>query len=229
MSAVAARLADVRARVDRACRRAGREAARVTVVAVSKKQPLARVEAALAAGHLDFGENYAQELAARADALGNSSAVRWHFIGRLQRNKVKLVVGRAVLIHAVDSERLIRAIDREAGHREIVQPFLIAVNLAGETQKSGVVEDAVEPLLEVVAGLESVRCDGLMAMPPLPEVPEDSRPHFAALRELRDRLASADRPLAELSIGTTADYEVAVEEGATLVRVGTEIFGPRAT
>jgi pyridoxal phosphate enzyme (YggS family) len=157
------------------------------------------------------------------------AALRWHFIGQMQRNKVKYVVGRAALIHAVDSESLARDIDSQAARRGIVQPVLLAVNLGGEAQKSGVPPARLEGLLAVVARLAHVTCAGLMTMPPLARTPEDSRPYFRALAELRAAMATAERPLPELSMGTTDDFEIALEEGATLVRIGTAIFGARPT
>lgn len=226
MTDLADRLAAVRERIDSACRRAGRPAGAARVLAVSKLHPAASLREAAAAGQEDFGENYVQELEAKAAELAGEP-IRWHFIGHLQRNKVKGVVGVAALIHAVDSERLLRRIARVAADRGVVQPILVAVNLGGEESKSGVGPGEVEALLDLAGELDGVRCDGLMTMPPWPERPEDSRPLFRELRELRDRLARPERPLAELSMGTTGDLEVAAEEGATWIRVGTAIFGPR--
>jgi pyridoxal phosphate enzyme (YggS family) len=229
MSTLAERWNRVQVQVAAAAVRAGLDAAQVTVVAVSKGQPAAAVEEAIAAGVRDLGENYAQELAAKQIAVRGAVRARWHFIGRLQRNKVKQVVGRAAMIHAVDSADLAEEIDRRARAAGVIQPVLVAVNVAGETSKSGVAPAAAEALIDEIGRLGGLRCEGLMTMPPLEEEAERSRPRFAALRELRDRLASPDRPLRQLSMGTTADFEVAVEEGATLVRVGTAIFGPRST
>ncbi len=227
---LAARLADLEGRIGRAAARAGRPAAEVAIVAVSKRHPIDRIAAACRAGITRVGENYAQELASKMDALAGDpacAALGWHFIGRLQRNKVRLVVGRVALIHAVDSIELAGEIARRAGERGLVQPILVAVSAAGEAQKTGVDPDRLGPLLDEVAGLASLECRGLMTMPPWPERPEDSRRYFRDLREIRDRLATPDRPLPDLSMGTTGDLEVAVEEGATLVRVGTALFGPR--
>ncbi len=229
MTTLAERWKQVQVRAATAAVRAGLDPALVTVVAVSKGQPVAALEEAIAAGVRDLGENYAQELASKLLAVRGSVKVRWHFIGRLQRNKVKQVVGRSAMIHAVDSADLAAEIDRRARAAGVVQPVLVAVNLAGEASKSGVAPVEVEGLLDAIGGCASLRCEGLMTMPPLEDDAEASRPRFAALRELRDRLASPDRPLRQLSMGTTSDFEVAVEEGATLVRVGTAIFGPRST
>jgi len=220
---IAERWQQVRGEVDRIAVAAGRAPAEVTIVAVSKLQPAAAVAAAVAAGVTDVAENYAQELVAKHDELV-ALDVRWHFIGKLQRNKARMVVGRAALIHAVDSLDLAVEIDKRARTAGIVQEVLIAINTGGEAQKTGVVPDAAAALLDAIAALPGVAVRGLMTMPPWPEAPEDSRRYFRALRELRDRLA---RPLPHLSMGTTGDYAVAIEEGATLVRIGTAIFGER--
>jgi len=219
---IAERWRAVTARGAAACERAGRAAADVTIVAVSKTQPASAVREATAAGAREFGENYAQELAAKRGECGD---VRWHFIGRLQRNKAKLVAGQVALVHAVDSTDLAAELGkRSAG----VQPILIAVNLSGESTKGGVTAASAEPLARAIVGVDNVRLDGLMTMPPPADDPEASRPHFEALRALRDRLAGVlGRPLPVLSMGMSGDYEVAIAEGATLVRIGTAIFGPR--
>lgn len=245
--ALAERLGAVRARVHAALARAGRPHDAARIVAVTKKHPAETIRQAMAAGVRDVGENYAQELVAKQEALGqqetaqasmggpvawppaSDAALRWHFIGQMQRNKVKYVVGRAVLIHAVDSEPLAREIARQAARQGIVQPILLAVNLGGEAQKSGVDPAGLADLLAQVAALPHLSCAGLMTMPPLAHEPEDSRPYFRRLAELRAALATAARPLPELSMGTTDDFEIALEEGATLVRVGTAIFGARPT
>lgn len=225
MTGVAARLAAVRARVDAAAARAGRDPSAVAVVAVSKRHPAAAIDEAARAGQRLFGENYAQEL---ADKRGQVTApVDWHFIGHLQRNKAKLVVGQVALIHGVDSARLLEAISARAEAQGIAQPVLLEVNVGGEAQKSGISPAEAPALCARARELPGVELAGLMTMPPLADELERSRTPFAALRELRDRLASGDQPLPQLSMGTTGDFEVAVEEGATLVRVGTAIFGPR--
>lgn len=225
---MAERWAEVRGRVATAAGRAGRDPSEISVVAVSKKHPVASIREVAAAGATAFGENYAQDLVAKAGEL-DGVGIDWHFIGQLQRNKARHVVGVARLIHAVDSARLAREIDKRAAAAGVVQEVLVAVSLAGEEHKSGVREDQVAELLDALAALPALRCRGLMTMPPLAENPEDSRPYYRRLRELRDRLAASGATgLDELSMGTTGDFEVAVEEGATLVRVGTAIFGPRA-
>lgn len=224
---VADRLARIRERVEAAVARRG-DGDPVTLIGVSKRQPVDAIRAAQAAGLRDFGENYAQELRDKAGELA-ALELRWHFIGGLQSNKVKYVVGTS-LIHTVDRPSLLTAIDKRARSQGLVQDVLVEVNL-GEEQKAGVAADAVAPLLDAFAATEHTRCIGLMVIPP-PGDPEQTRPHFRALRRLRDALAATARArvdLRHLSMGMSTDFEVAIEEGATLVRVGTAIFGPRPT
>ncbi len=223
MTEIAARWHAVKARVDAACERASRDPASVTIVAVSKTHPAEAVRAAAAAGATDFGENYAQELVAKRDACGD---VRWHFIGRLQRNKAKLVAGKVVLVHAVDSVELGHELAKRAAG--VLQPVLISVNVAGEDTKGGVAPAAVPDLSRALAAIDGLRLDGLMTMPPPADDPEASRPCFVALRDLRDRTQDAlGRALPVLSMGMSGDYEVAIACGATHVRIGTAIFGTR--
>jgi PLP dependent protein len=224
---IARRLESVRARVEEAARRAGRDPFDVEIVCVTKKHPPEVIEAARAAGLEHVGENYVQELVGKREALAAPDAVAWHFVGRLQRNKAKFLAGWVALIHAVDSEPLARAISARAEAAGRVQPVLAAVNLGGEEQKSGAAPGALGELLAAIDALPGVRCDGLMTMPPLAAEPEASRSYFRALRELRDRHQTPSRPLAQLSMGTSGDFEVAVEEGATWIRLGTELLGPR--
>jgi pyridoxal phosphate enzyme (YggS family) len=220
---IADRWRDVRARVDAACERAGRDPASVTIVAVSKTHPIEAVRAAAAAGATDFGENYAQELATKRAALPD---VRWHFIGRLQSNKAKLVAGQVALVHAVDSVSLAQELAKRAAGT--IQPVLLSVNVAGEETKGGVATAETAALATAIAGVAGIRLDGLMTMPPPSDDPETSRPVFRALAELRDRLAETlARPLPVLSMGMSGDYEVAIACGATHVRIGTAIFGAR--
>jgi pyridoxal phosphate enzyme (YggS family) len=224
---IAAGLADVRARIAAAERAAGRPAGSVRLVAVSKKMTVDDVRAALAAGQLDLGESYGQELRDKRQALAEASpAPRWHFIGPLQANKVKYVAGHVALIHSIDSAELLDELERRGAN----QAVLVQVNVAGEAQKRGVAPDALPALLDRFATLTHVRCEGLMTVPPLADDPAEARPHFAALRNLCEREAARARPhvdLRELSMGMSHDLEVAVAEGATLVRVGTAIFGAR--
>ena len=207
-------LAQVRENIARACAKAGRAPGSVKLVAVSKLQPVALLREAAAAGQGAFGENYAQEL---RDKSAELPGVEWHFLGALQTNKVKLVLGRAALIHTCDRLALAQEISKRAPAQG--QRVLLEVNVGREPQKAGILPEAAPALLEQVRALPGLRCEGLMCIPP---ADGDPRPHFRALRELAARLS-----LPELSMGMSADYEVAVEEGATLVRVGTAIFGER--
>lgn len=225
MTTIAERWRAVRARVDAACERAGRAPSEVTVIAVSKTHPASAVREAAAAGATDFGENYAQELAAKRAELAGLP-IRWHYIGRLQRNKAKLVAGQVVLVHAVDSAELAAEIGKRAA---VVQPVLLAINAAGEQTKGGVTADQAGALARAIVATPNVRLDGLMTMPPPADDPEASRPYFEALRALRDRLASElGIALPVLSMGMSGDFEVAIACGATHVRIGTAIFGARS-
>ncbi len=225
---IAERWHAVTARVAAACERAGRSPAEVTIVAVSKTHPAKAVQAAAAAGARDFGENYAQELVAKWEACGELPGARWHFIGRLQRNKAKLVAGRVALVHAVDSLELAEELARRAHGAGQMQPILIAVNIAGEATKGGVAPDEAGALAAAIARLPGVRLDGLMTMPPPSDDPEASRGSFLALRALRGRLEQElGAPLPALSMGMSGDYEVAIACGATHVRIGSAIFGER--
>jgi PLP dependent protein len=218
MSTVAERLAVVRARIRDAAIRAGRDPSELTLVAVSKRHPAEAIREAYAEGQRDFGENYAQELEEKARALADLPDLRLHFIGHLQRNKAKLVAPNVAFVHTVDSLALAQAIERRAEGN--APKLLIQVNVAGEAQKSGVAPDAVEGLRDAIARETSLEVEGLMTIPP---AEGDPRPHFEALAALARRLG-----LAEISMGMSDDLEAAVAAGATLVRVGTAIFGPRA-
>jgi PLP dependent protein len=223
-TSIAERWHAVRARVDAACERAGRAASDVTIVAVSKTHPASAVREAAAAGATDFGENYAQELAQKRAELGDL-AIRWHYIGRLQRNKAKLVAGHVALVHAVDSALLAVELGKRA---QAVQPVLLAVNVAGEQTKGGVPIEDASTFARSIASTQNIRLDGIMTMPPPADDPEASRPHFEAVRVLRDQLAGElGQPLPVLSMGMSGDFEVAIECGATHVRIGTAIFGAR--
>ena len=213
---VAAGLLQVRERIARACARAGRSPASVGLIAVSKTKPLPMLQEAMAAGQTVFGENYAQELREKAEALPGA---QWHFIGALQTNKVKMIVGRVALVHTCDRLALAQELSKRAKAAGITQRALLEVNVGREPQKAGALPEQVPDLLAQVRELPALSCEGLMCIPP---AQRDPRPHFRALRELAARCA-----LPELSMGMTADFEVAIEEGATLVRVGTAIFGER--
>jgi pyridoxal phosphate enzyme (YggS family) len=222
---IAGNLARVRARIAAAATAAGRAPDSVRLLAVSKKMPADDVRAAIAAGQRAFGENYAQELRDKSALLAaDALPPEWHFIGPLQSNKVKYVAGKVALVHSIDSAALLDAFEA----RGAPQACLIQVNVAGEASKKGLPPAELPALLDRFASLNHVRCEGLMLIPPR----GDARPHFAALRALRDREAARARPhvdLRELSMGMTDDLEVAVAEGATIVRVGTAIFGARPT
>ncbi|MFZ5813003.1 MAG: YggS family pyridoxal phosphate-dependent enzyme [Thermodesulfobacteriota bacterium] len=223
------RLFRVRERIERSCARVGRDPSGVTLVAVSKFQPAGAVSAMYACGQRLFGENYVQEALAKMEALAEPD-IRWHFIGRLQKNKAKFVVGRFALVHTVDSLDLAQTLQKRAVAAHVVQPVLIQVNLDDEPQKAGVAEADAPALAEAVAGMDHLALEGLMVLPRALDDPEASRPAFAGLRALRDSLAvRLGRPLPVLSMGMSGDMEAAVEEGATHVRVGTDLFGPRGT
>lgn len=222
---IAERWRAVRARVDVACERAGRQPSEVTIIAVSKTHPAAAVREAAAAGATDFGENYAQELAAKRAELGDHAGIRWHYIGRLQRNKAKLVAGQVALIHAVDSVELAAEIGKRAGGE---QAILLAINAAGEDSKGGVSAEQAPALARSIGSVANVRLHGLMTMPPPAGDADASRPYFEALRALRDRMSDElGIALPVLSMGMSDDFEVAVASGATHVRIGTAIFGAR--
>ena len=225
MSGLGERLAEVRARIENAAERSGRSAADVLLVAVTKTFPASVVREAIAAGITDVGENRAQELVAKAQLIGD--AVGWHFIGSLQKNKVRHVVGLARLIHSLDDLALAEAIGRRATAAGIEQEVLVEVNLSGESSKSGVALAEAVALAKQAEEVEGVAVRGLMAIPAFPEQPEDSRAAYRTMAEAGRELQATLPAASELSIGMTRDFEVAVEEGATIVRVGEALFGPR--
>ncbi len=212
----------VRERIEAAAARAGRDPACVQLVAVSKTQPAEAVREAYEAGQRLFGENYAQELRDKAQLLADLPDLRFHFIGRLQRNKAKYVAPVASMMESLDDLDVARELAKRAAAAVRALRTLVEVNL-GEEQKGGVPESELASFVEQVRALGALRLDGLMCIPPFSDDAERSRPYFARLRELAERLG-----LAVLSMGMSTDYEVAIEEGATLVRVGTAIFGPRS-
>jgi len=219
-------LEQVRARIADACTKSGRAADAVRLIAVSKTFPVERIDELLAQGQQLFGENRVQEAIEKVEHFAGRAD--FHFIGHLQRNKAKQVIGRFALIHGVDDPRLIHELGRRSVAAKLEQPILLQVNSGDETTKSGVTEAQLPELLDRAIETEGVTPVGLMTIPPRAEQPEDNRRWFARLRELRDREASrCGIPLPELSMGMTDDYKVAVEEGATLVRVGRAIFGER--
>lgn len=223
---IAGRLAEVRRRLDEAAAGAGRAPGSVRLLAVSKTKPPEAIRAAYAAGQREFGENYAQELTAKAAALADLPDLRWHFIGRLQRNKAKQVIQAARAVHTVDRADLAAELGKRAAAAGVTVDVLVEVNVSGEASKGGCPPEAVGEVLAAVAAEPSLRAVGLMTIPPETEDPEGARPVFAALRALRDRHGGA-AALPELSMGMTHDFPVAVAEGATIVRVGTAIFGAR--
>jgi pyridoxal phosphate enzyme (YggS family) len=256
---IAANLRSVRERMRAALAAAGRAEDSVRLLAVSKTVAPEDIVHALTAGQLDFAENYGQEfrdkrravaelLAERSKQTGYAGqselaelaelaalaalpAPRWHFIGPLQTNKVKYVAGLVVLVHTVGSDDVMAELERKAAASSLVQECLVQVNVAGETQKSGIAPADLPKMLDGFAKHAHLRCQGLMVIPPYDPDPELSRPHFAALRRLRDEHAGQARDhvtLTELSMGMSHDLEVALAEGATLIRVGTAIFGARA-
>jgi len=220
-TAVARRVAAVRGRIAAAAARAGRDPGAVTVVAVAKLQPVAAIRAALAAGVRDVGENYAQELVARAAEVPGA---RWHMVGRVQRNKAAAVVATGALVHSLDSLALARALGGRARRAGTVAEALVQVETGDRPAAHGVPAGELDAFVRACRAVEGLRLRGLMVMPAPAADPEASRAAFATVTELAGNLGGE---MQDLSMGMTADLEVAVEEGATLVRVGTAIFGPR--
>lgn len=222
-----ARIAQVRERIAAACLGAGRPADSVRLVSVTKTVPVETIREAIAGGLTDLGENRVQEAAAKIETLGRDG-LSWHLIGHLQSNKAGRAVQMFDLIHSVDSEALAREIDRRAGLAGKKQRILIQVNCSAEESKSGCAPGEVAGLSKAIAGHGNLWLEGLMTIGPLDADPESARPAFVLLRNLRDETQSQlGRPLPELSMGMTGDLEVAIGEGATMVRVGSAIFGER--
>ncbi len=216
----------VRGRIAQAAERAGRDPAEVGIVAVTKGHPLATVREAAGWGLLDLGENRVQE-ALEKQAAWPEAPVRWHLIGHLQRNKAKLAVGRFALIHSVDSARLADELERVAAGQGLTQAVLVQVNVAREPQKDGVSPEEAEALVAHIAALPHLRLEGLMTMAPLTDDEAVVRGTFRGLARLRDDLGTRVSGLGTLSMGMSGDFEIAVEEGATLLRLGTILFGER--
>jgi pyridoxal phosphate enzyme (YggS family) len=217
----------VRAEMGEAAAACGRTPGEVVLVAVSKFHPAQDVRALAGFGHMDFGESYVQEALAKREQLQDLD-LRWHFIGRLQTNKARHVAGRFSLVHSVDSLRLAQTLHNKAQALQTLQEVLLQVNLAGEGQKAGAAADDARRLAQEVLGLDSLALRGLMLLPPMVDEPEQARPWFAALRELRDSLErELGVRLPHLSMGMTGDFRQAIAEGATIVRIGTRIFGER--
>ena len=226
MTTIASNLAEVRGRIDAACARAGREPGEVALIGVTKRHPAATVEAAVDAGIVDVGENYVQELVEKHEAV--AEPVRWHFIGHLQRNKVRQIAPFVHMIHGVDSERLAVEIGRQALALGRTIPVLLQVNTSGEESKHGAAPPDAVALGRAIATIEGIDLVGMMTLAAYLDDPEGTRPMFRMLRDLRDEISAATgRPLPHLSMGMTGDFEVAIEEGATFVRIGTALFGER--
>ncbi len=221
-------LREVEANIAAACAKAGRNTDDVTLIAVSKTKPVSMLEEIYAEGVRTFGENKVQELTEKYEELPKD--IKWHMIGHLQRNKVKYIVDKVALIHSVDSYRLAEEINIQAKKHQVTVPVLIEVNVAGEDTKFGVRPEETLQLVEEIASLENVRIQGLMTIAPFVDDPEENRVHFRRLKQLSVDIASKNIDnvhMEILSMGMTNDYMVAVEEGATMVRVGTGIFGAR--
>lgn len=221
-------LALVEKKICEACKKSGRSRDEVTLIAVSKTKPVEMIQEAIDYGIREFGENKVQELTNKMDII--SEQLNWHLIGHLQRNKVKYIVDRVCLIHSVDSLRLAEQIDEEAKKKGVVCNILIEVNISGEESKFGVTREELKELLGKIKNLHNVQVKGLMTIAPYVENPEDNRKYFREMRKLFVDMSheNADNIKMEiLSMGMTGDYTVAIEEGATMVRVGTGIFGER--
>lgn len=223
MSNIAENLARVRERMAGAARRAGRDPYEITLVAVSKGQELWKVKEAVAAGVKVLGENFIQEAQGKIQALGGAAS--WHLVGHLQTNKAKAAVELFDLIHSLDSLKLAQELDRRASQAGKKVRCLVEINLSGERAKYGLALTTAGELIEQLTRLPNLQVEGLMTMTPLFDDPELARPYYSQLRHIRDELSAPG--IRELSMGMSSDFEIAIEEGATLVRVGTAIFGPR--
>lgn len=229
----ATRYQQIAKQVAQAAQNAGREPSEVTLVAVSKTRTIEEIIPAVRAGAVLLGENYVQEMQDKHAQMANMDLPcepQWHFIGHLQRNKVKYIADFCHLVHSIDSVRLLDEFQKRAAQAERIQPVLFQVDIAHEETKFGASENELPEMIETALESTSIDWQGFMTIAPASQDPEDSRPYYARLREIRDNLASqgiAKHHLRHLSMGMTNDFEVAIEEGATLVRVGTAIFGPR--
>jgi len=225
---IAENLKTVKDRIASAAKRAGRDPSSVRLIVVTKTVDVESIRQAVAAGASVLGENRVQEAREKIEKLGNS--LRWHLIGHLQTNKAKYAVKLFELIHSVDNLELAKELDKQAVKTGKVQNVLIEVNIAGESAKAGIAIQEVTALVRNAAKLKNISIKGLMTMPPYSEDPEDSRPYFRKLQEMAETIKKENIPavtMNELSMGMSGDYEVAIEEGATMVRVGTAIFGNR--
>ena len=228
MSMLLDNLNDVEKRIQAACDRSGRKREEVLLVAVSKTKPVEMIEEIMAAGIVEFGGNKPQELRDKYEVLPKN--LHFHMIGHLQTNKIKYVIDRAVLIHSIDSIRLAEAVNAEAKKHDRIMPVLVEVNVAQEESKSGFLVEETEEAIREIAKLSNIRVEGLMTIAPFVENAEENRQYFVKLRKLSVDIAAKNIDnvtMHHLSMGMTGDYEVAIEEGATMVRVGTGIFGER--
>jgi hypothetical protein len=227
MDSIAKNLMAVRERIDHAATAVGRDSAGIRLICATKHVSTGRIREAIAAGAIIFGENYVQEARAKIEEI-EKGGIQWHFIGHLQSNKAAYAVRFFDLIHSVDSATLARELDRKGATAGRVVDCLIEVNLAGEQSKFGIGTERVAELAHEMAGFKNISLQGLMTMPPYADDPEAARPYFIALRELKEDIEKHGIPLPELSMGMSMDLEAAIEEGATMVRVGRAIFGERS-
>ncbi len=236
MSAIRENLLRVKERIEKAARKAGRDPGEIKLVAVSKTVEVARTKEAIEAGVAILGENYVQEAQKKIEEIGKLACterfgearpVSWHFIGHLQSNKAKYAIRLFDMIHSLDSIALAEELDRRAGQTDRMIKVMLEVNLSKEETKFGTDEEMVFSLARRVQALQHLSLKGLMTMPPYFDSPEMSRPYYIALRDLKEKMVRGGISMEELSMGMSNDFEIAVEEGATYVRVGTAIFGPR--
>jgi pyridoxal phosphate enzyme (YggS family) len=225
MSTIKENLLRVRERIERAAQKAGRDPKGIRLVAVSKTVDVARIKEAIEAGVSILGENYIQEAQKKIEDIGKP--VSWHFIGHLQSNKARHAVRLFEMVHSVDSVSLAEELNRRAEQEGRVIQVMVEVNLSGEATKFGTDEEKVSNLARRIRDLNYLSLEGLMTMPPYFDSPESGRPYYTALRELKEKMIKEGIPMKELSMGMSNDFEIAVEEGATYVRIGTAIFGPR--
>ncbi len=221
-------IAEVSAKIEAACKRAGRDPKEVTLIAVSKTMPVEAIRDAMACGMVDFGENRPQELRDKQSEI--TEPLRWHMIGALQTNKLKYVIGKTTLIHSVDSVHLAEAIEEMSAKKDLVTEVLLEINIAGEESKHGIMPEELEGFVREMTRFSHIKVRGLMTVAPYTEVAEENRVYFRKMKQLMVDINSKNIDnvyMDMLSMGMTGDYEIAVEEGATLVRVGTGIFGHR--
>jgi len=222
-------LNSVRQRIENAAAKVGRDLSEIKLVAVTKKVEVERILKARNYGINTFGENYAQEFRDKFKVLEQEvdEEIKWHYIGQLQKNKIKYIVGKVELIHSLDSLSVAKEINKKAESLGIKVPVLIEVDIGGEESKGGIDPSKLEEFLNELSSLSAINVQGLMTMPPYFDNAEMARPYFSRLRELRDSLLASFSELKELSMGMSGDFEVAIEEGATIIRVGSAIFGER--